>query len=50
MRIPTKREQGSNRCYPSFDYGSELASLPLGYEILGGECFYKDVAKVQLQN
>ena len=50
MQIPTKREQSSNCHYPSFDYGSELASLSLGYEIFGGKCFYKAVAKVQLQN
>ena len=50
MRILTKREQSSTRRYPSFDYGSELTSLSLGYEIFGGECFYKAVAKVQLQN
>lgn len=50
MQIPTKGEQSSNCHYPSFDYGSELASLSLGYEIFGGKCFYKAVAKVQLQN
>ena len=50
MQIPTKGEHGSNRRYPSFDYGSEFATLSLGYEIFGGECFYKAIAKVQLQN
>ena len=50
MQIPTKREQSSNRRYSPFDYGSELASLSLGYKIFGGKRFYKAVAKVQLQN